>query len=205
MIKSNPIQSNTAIQIRCSYISSGNHDGIGFSQNLVVVFQSFLIFNFGNNFDFFATVVIQQFFEIADILARTDKRCRNEFDLALDTKFDNILDILFGKGRQFHLDSGQIHIFAFADATIVFNAADDFASWFVATQDGQDQTTIRHENLLAWQHTAGQLVVTAGQFVTVSLVSIIGRHDECLTLGQRDLVHAIFEKASTNLGSFGVQ
>ena len=65
----------------------------------MVVFQSFLVFNLGYDFNVLSAILGEQLTQITDVFRLANKGSRNEFDLFLDTKVDDIIDILFGKGR----------------------------------------------------------------------------------------------------------
>jgi hypothetical protein len=75
-----------------TYITTGHHDGIGFLDNLVVVLQSLLVFNLGNDFNLRPIVVGQQFLEVANIISSTDKGCGNVLDLSSNSKVNDILN-----------------------------------------------------------------------------------------------------------------
>jgi hypothetical protein len=53
-------------------------------------------------------IIMQEFLEISDIVSGTNKGRRNEFHSLFDTKFDNVLDILVGKGGKINLDTRKI-------------------------------------------------------------------------------------------------
>mmetsp|Transcript_10764 Transcript_10764/g.19797 ORF Transcript_10764/g.19797 Transcript_10764/m.19797 type:complete len:219 (+) Transcript_10764:454-1110(+) len=89
-----------------SQISSGNHDSVRFFENFVVVLESLLVFNFANDFDLRPSIVCQEFTQITNVLSGPDKGCGDEFHALFDSKIDNIVDILVGKGRKFDCNSG---------------------------------------------------------------------------------------------------
>mmetsp|Transcript_117456 Transcript_117456/g.339586 ORF Transcript_117456/g.339586 Transcript_117456/m.339586 type:complete len:286 (+) Transcript_117456:318-1175(+) len=88
-----------------SQISTGDHNTVGFFENFIKILQTFLIFNFANHFNMRSVIVGQEFLEIPNVLSGTNKGGRNEFDAPFNTKIDNILDILFGKRREFDFDA----------------------------------------------------------------------------------------------------
>jgi hypothetical protein len=66
------------------------------------------IFNLADNLDMSTVIIMQQFLEIFDIVSGANKGCRNEFDSLFDTKFDNVFNVLVGKGRKINLDTWKI-------------------------------------------------------------------------------------------------
>ena len=190
-----------------TYISSCHHDTIRFGQNLVVIFQTLLVFNLGNNLDAGATIVHQELAKIFDILSGSDKGRRNEFDPVLDSKIDNVIDILFGKGWQGNLDSGKIHVFAFSNRGIVLDAAGDLLGGDVALEDCQHKRAVGNQNFLSLFDVLGHLIVRAGQFGAIDgLVGVITRQDELLALGQFEFLHdGRVKESGSNLGTLGIQ
>ena len=126
-------------------ISPCDHNAIRRFEDGIVIFQSFEIFQFGNDFN--ATAFITQYLTNGMyITGLTDKRSSNEIDIIGDAPIDNIVNILFRQSRQIDNDTGQIHIFAFPNTGIVFNPTRDFSQCFVRRQYGQDQTTVCGKN-----------------------------------------------------------
>lgn len=155
-----------------TYVSTGDHDGIGGFENLIVVFHAFLIFNLANNFNAFSSFT-EYFTNSGNIACLAHKRCGDKIHLIFHSPLLQIIDILVRQRWQVHHDTGQIHVFAFSDAARVFNAACHFAHRYVNGKDNQDEGAISHQNLLAHSHTFGQRRVTTSNLGRVSLEIVV--------------------------------
>lgn len=190
----------------CTYITTSDHDRIGFLENGIIVFHAFLILNLANNFDSFA-LFSQYFTNLDDIRRFTDKRRRNKIHTIPDSKLLNIHNILFRQCRQGHNHSGQIHILAFPNHGIIFNPARDLRRRGVDGQDGQYQTTIGHENLLARRDTRREFGVTTREFRGVAFERVIRCQNNRGALLERQLLvrNRVAKETGTDFGAFRVQ
>lgn len=64
-----------------AYIATGHHNGIRLLNNVVIIFQSLLVFDLGNDLNVRTTIVGQQFLEVANIISSSDKGSGNVLDL----------------------------------------------------------------------------------------------------------------------------
>ena len=159
-------------------VAPGDHDAVGFLEDLVVILEALQVLDFADDLDERPAVVGEQLFQVADVFGLPDETRRDEFDLALDAEFDDIFAVLVGEGRQIDLDARQVHVFAFANAGIVEDTRRDFILRGVCGEHLQHETAVGDENVLAFTHARIHLVVGAGEFGRndrVALVRVVGR------------------------------
>jgi hypothetical protein len=123
----------------------------------------------------------------------------------LDAKVDNVVDIFFRESRQFHHDTGQIHVLALSDAAVVFDPAADFSSCFVRGENGQHKRTVSDKNLLAGLDGTREGRIGTGQLLGVSLEVVVRRENDGFTLDEVNLLGVVRKETRANLGPFGIQ
>mmetsp|Transcript_17537 Transcript_17537/g.48669 ORF Transcript_17537/g.48669 Transcript_17537/m.48669 type:complete len:212 (-) Transcript_17537:632-1267(-) len=91
-------------------VATGHHDSVRVSQDLVVVLQSLLVFDLGDDLDALTAVVGQELSEVLDIITLAHEGGGDEVDLVLDPEVDDVIDVLFGEGWQIYDDSWEVHV-----------------------------------------------------------------------------------------------
>jgi hypothetical protein len=97
------------------------------------------------------------------------------------------------------------HILAFSQGDIVLDPAGHFPMGFITTEHRQDTGSIGHQDLLSRSDRGGNGFIRTCQFGRISLVGIISRQDEFMSLAQFNLVNPVLEESRTNLRTFGIQ
>ena len=185
-------------------ITTGNHDTISDSQDIVVVFKTFLVLDLADNLD---SLVLrsEDFTDLEDITGLTDERSSNEINLVGDTPLDNIGNILFGQGRKVDNNSGQVHVLALTNGGIVQDLTGDFSLFGVAGEDLQDQRSVGNQDLLSRVDRSGKFTVGAGKLGVVSQERVVGGEDKSLSLGQFDLLGSVGEETGSDFRSLGIE
>jgi hypothetical protein len=91
-----------------------------------------------------------------------------------------------------------VHIFAFSDFGIVFDATADFVGGSIDSENGQDETPISHQYLLSRLDTFAQFRIRTRELATVPLVVIIGSENDRLTFGETDFAQSVGKESTTN-------
>merc|ERR1711936_1549200 len=89
-----------------SHISPGDHDSVGRGDDLVNFAHTFVIFDFGNNFDPDA-VFAKRVAHGHDVGSFSDERGENHVDTHFDAE-EQIALVLFGNGGKVNLYPGQV-------------------------------------------------------------------------------------------------
>jgi hypothetical protein len=134
---------------------------------------------------------------------RDNDFCRHEYHVG--THVVRTIHILFGKGRQGHNDTRQVHVFALANTGIVFNPTRHFTGLGIQRQDRQDERPVGHENLLSRLHRRGEFGVGTSQLLSIAFKGIVRGKSQGFALFQFKFGDAVGKKAAANLGSFGIQ
>lgn len=135
---------------------------------------------------------------LANIISLTNKGSRNKINIIGDTPVDDIINIFFRQGGQVDNHTRQVHVLAFSDRSIVFDAAGDFTNGNIRRQDGQDEATISHQDLLSGTDRFGQRRVRACQLFVAALEGIVRSQNDGFALDQVNLL-SFSKESRTNL------
>ena len=151
------------------------------------------------------TIFRQELSEVGNITSLTNKGSCDKIDIVFDSKVDDIVDILFGKGGQVDHHSREVHVLSFANGSVVFDAAGNFSSRFVRGKHRQDQTSISDQDFLSWLDGCRQSGVRAGQFGVISLEVIITGENDGFSLDEVNFLGIVGKESTADLGSLGVE
>lgn len=187
-------------------ITTGHHDGIGLTKDVVIVLQTLKILNLANDLDLRPAILLKQAAEILHIIPGTDKGGGDELDLLLDAKVDNVILVLVGEGGQIDLYAGKVHVLPLSNGGIVHDATTDLTHGLVAFQDGQNERSIGNQNLLPRTDRSCELGVGAGNLVLIAEERVVGRKDQLLPLLKSNLIDVIpGEETCADLRSLGIE
>ena len=113
-------------------ITSGDHDTIGRSENLVKVLKALFIFNLDDDFNI-DTLRAKDFTDILDVLSASDEGRKDHIDAVLDAE-QEILLVLFAEGRKIDRSFGKVNTLARREIPVVNGA--DFDGGAI---DGEDE------------------------------------------------------------------
>mmetsp|Transcript_28672 Transcript_28672/g.67156 ORF Transcript_28672/g.67156 Transcript_28672/m.67156 type:complete len:366 (-) Transcript_28672:68-1165(-) len=184
-------------------VTTGNHDTIRDSQDFIIVFHSFLVFNLADNLDSLA-LFAENLANLEHVRSLAHKGGGNEINIVGDTPFGNVGNVLLGQGGKVDNDTGQVHVLTFANGSIVFDTAGHFTVAFVRGQHRQDQTSVGHQDLLSRSDTLGQGGVTASQLLAISLEGVVRGEGDGFSLDQSNLL-SFGKESRSDFGSLGVQ
>ena len=157
-------------------IPSGYHDTVGNFQNFFDVVYTFLIFDFGDDLDVFATVFFQHFPDLHNVRSGTDERCSHIVKIIFDTEFQ-VGNIFFCQRRQIYLHAGQVYAFTGADVTaghnftVYFGTSDAFYPQFNQTVVNEHTGTslqIFRQVCISYRNTflcTGYIFCCQGEFI----------------------------------------
>mmetsp|Transcript_19112 Transcript_19112/g.38510 ORF Transcript_19112/g.38510 Transcript_19112/m.38510 type:complete len:374 (+) Transcript_19112:236-1357(+) len=155
-------------------ITTGHHDSIGGGKNLHIVLQSLQVFDFAYNLDVLSAILGKEAADLAHIACLTNKGGGDEVDIILDAKVNNVIYVLLCQGGEINYDAGQVHVLPFTDLGIILNPSNDLTACLVAFQYGKDERSIGNEDALSRSDGCGKIGIGTGQFVSVSLVCVVG-------------------------------
>mmetsp|Transcript_16045 Transcript_16045/g.36692 ORF Transcript_16045/g.36692 Transcript_16045/m.36692 type:complete len:416 (+) Transcript_16045:447-1694(+) len=182
-------------------ITTCHHDTIRLGQNFVIVFQTFFVFNLGDDFDT-SPPWSQNLADVPNILTRLHKRCGHKIDTLGNTECNQVALVLVAEDRQVHMNSRQIHVLALADNSTVHHLGHYVVR--SALSNLQGQAPISHKDGVARLDTGWQLVVGASNASAVSLEIVVRNNFERLARFESNATTRSV-KSRTNLGSFGIQ
>ena len=105
-----------------SQITAGDHDSVGYFENIVKVDDTFTIFDFGNNIDALSIMPFKNMTNLLDVTWFSYKRCCNKVYFILNAEY-NIVFVLLGQSRQMKFNSGNIDTLFVGYLPSVFDAA----------------------------------------------------------------------------------
>ncbi len=185
-------------------ITTGNHDTISDGQNVIVVFDTFLVLDLADDLD---SLVFRSknFTDFEDITGLTDEGSGDEINLVGDTPFDNVGNILLGQSRKVDNNSGQVHVLALTEGGVVHDLTGDFLVCGVARDDLQDQRSVGNQDGLSRGDGSGQFTVRASKLGVVSQKFVVGGKDKSLSLGQVNLLGSVGEESGSDFRSLGIK
>ena len=185
-------------------ITTGNHDTVSDGQNLIVVFDTFLVLDLANDLD---SLVFRSknFTDFEDITGFTDEGSGDEINLVGDTPVDNVGNILLGQSRKVDNNSGQVHVLALTEGGVVHDLTGDFLVCGVAGDDLQDQRSVGNQDGLSRGDGSGQFSVRASKLGVVSQEFVVGSKDKSLSLGQVNLLGSVGEESGSDFRSLGIK
>ena len=113
-------------------ITSGDHDTIGHSENLVKVLKALFIFNLDDDFNI-GTFRAEDFTDVADVLSASDEGREDHIDTVLNAELE-ILLVLFAEGRKIDRSFGKVNTLARRKIPVIDGA--DFDGGAI---DGEDK------------------------------------------------------------------
>lgn len=113
-------------------ITSGNHNTIGHSENLVKVLKALFIFNLDDDLNI-GTLRAKDFTDVPDVLSASDEGREDHIDPVLDAE-PEVLLVLFAEGREIDRSFGKVNTLARREIPVIDGA--DFDGGAI---DGEDQ------------------------------------------------------------------
>lgn len=113
-------------------ITSGDHDTIGHSKNLVKVLKALFIFNLDDDF-YIGTFRAKDFTDFFDVLSASDEGREDHIDAILNTELE-ILLVLFAEGWKIDRSFGKVNTLARREIPVINGA--DFDRGAI---DGEDE------------------------------------------------------------------
>jgi len=96
-------------------ITSSDHDTISGSEDLIVVVESLLVLDLGDNLNV-STSWSEDITDSLDILSLSHERGCDHVDTVLDTEVDKVDLVLLSEGWEVNDGSWEVHVFAFSKA-----------------------------------------------------------------------------------------
>ena len=93
-----------------THITSGDHNSICHSENILTIFYTLLIFQFGDNMNLLATMLLQNLADLHNILCSSGERCCNKIIILLYSKY-NVSKIL--RTDKWHIQFYTWNIYSF--------------------------------------------------------------------------------------------
>mmetsp|Transcript_13826 Transcript_13826/g.30030 ORF Transcript_13826/g.30030 Transcript_13826/m.30030 type:complete len:526 (+) Transcript_13826:423-2000(+) len=186
-------------------IAASDHDAVRHAEDVLVVVKSFLVLDLGNDFDAAPAVFREDFADVRHVRGFTHERRRDEIDTVLDAPIDDVIDILLSQSGQIDHHPRKIHIFAFPECGVIFDARHDLTSGLIARNDCEHKTPVGDENRLACFHARRKLLVRASQLLVVSLETVVVREGESFAFGKGDRFGSVGEESGANFRTFRIQ
>ena len=111
-----------------THVTTGYHDTVCHTENLLTVLHSLHIFNFRNNMDILSAFFFQNLTNFQNVIGSSCKGSCNKIIILLSCKHDILIVLLADKGHlQFY--SRNIHTLMIGDETTVFHLTDNLLTF----------------------------------------------------------------------------
>ena len=183
-----------------AHVTTGDHDTVGYANDLVKIVDAFLIFDLGDDLDLGA-MLHQDLLDLQNALRRANKGCGNVVKFIFDGKQDVLLVLLSNAG-QAHLDTRHIDTLAGSQNTTVEDDAVQIG--LRLSLDLQLDQTVIDQNTIADLHVLRQAGIVDMSDGLIAF-DLSGGQNKLLSRCQRYVLCAILQQTGTDLRTLGIQ
>jgi len=162
-------------------VTTGDHDTVRSSNDLVIVVEALLVLNLGDDLDMGATLS-QNFADSLNALGGTDKRGSDHVNATAETELNNVGLILLGESGKINDGTGEIHVLSLTNACVVHDL--NFNRVLEDLSDLASEGAISDVDSGANGNSSRQLLVSAADAGVVTLNVGVGNNFEVLTIDE---------------------
>ena len=182
-----------------SEVSAGNHHTVCNFENLIDIIDTFLIFDFSNDF-YLAVMSIENFLYSQNILAVTHKRMCDKVDILING-IKNITTVFLGKGRQIDTHTRYIHALSRSQLTGILRYAQQVIVVFF--EYTELQFTVVDEHDAVHRKVFGKIDIRHIDCVVRGKGIGISCHTHDVAGSKRD-ASVVFDKGGSHFGAFRI-
>jgi len=181
-------------------VTTGDHDTISGSNDLVVVVEALLVLDLGNDLDMGATGA-EDLTDGFNALSGTDERSSDHVNATAETKIDDISLILLGESGEINDSAGEVHVLSLTNASVIH--ALNFNRVLKDLSNLASEGAISDVDSGANGDSSGQLLVSATDTGVVTLNVGVGNNFKVLTSYKVDGL--VLQETSADFGTLGVE